>query len=40
MNVKLQNGILKRVQNDIIVMPDLIWHPEAIENDGFRLSPE
>jgi hypothetical protein len=36
MNVKFQNGILKRVQDDILVMPnlfrhligalDLIWH--------------
>ncbi len=26
MNVKVQNGILKRVQNDILVMPNLFGH--------------
>ena len=26
MNVKVQNWILKRVQNDILVMPNLFWH--------------
>jgi hypothetical protein len=28
------------VKNPRIVMPDLIRHPENIENTGFRLSPE
>jgi hypothetical protein len=40
MNVKVQKGILKRVQNDILVMPnlfrhliwtlDLIWHLDIV----------
>jgi hypothetical protein len=40
MNVKVQKGILKRVQNDIFVMPnlfrhliwalDLIWHLDFV----------
>ena len=38
--LSLFNSIDALVKSPIIVMPDLIRHPEVVEFTGFRLSPE